>query len=130
MKLKNIRLTLGNVNTAPNRKDMTVTDVLINRARNEDGSMGKDIQNYVIACAAYKGDILKVKIGIEHAEKFTKLSNALKDDATVLVTFSGLKLRAYAMLGDNGQVISGVGASAEDFEFTVKELDDDFEVEL
>lgn len=124
MKLKNIRLTLANVNTATNRKDMEVVETSINRERLQDGTMGRDIESYSLHCTAYKGDILKVKVPKELADKVTKLSQALSDDVTVLVTFTGLKLKAYAMKASDGSIISGVSGRAEDFEYTVQDSDD------
>lgn len=124
MKLKNIRLTLANVNTTTNRKDMEVVETSINRERLQDGTMGRDIESYSLHCTAYKGDILKVKVPKELADKVTKLSQALSDDVTVLVTFTGLKLKAYAMKASDGSIISGVSGRADDFEYTVQDSDD------
>jgi len=124
MKLKNIRLTLANVNTTTNRKDMEVVETSINRERLQDGTMGRDIESYSLHCTAYKGDILKVKVPKELAGKVTKLSQALSDDVTVLVTFTGLKLKAYAMKASDGSIISGVSGRADDFEYTVQDSDD------
>ncbi len=117
MKLKNVRLTLANVNRTTNAKDMEAIEVTVNRVRNEDGSMGRDVESYSIECAAYH-DTLKVKVGKELATKVTALQDALNDDVTVMVTFEGLKLKAYAMLDANGKLISGVSAKADDFTFT------------
>lgn len=129
MKLKNMRLTLANVNTTTNRKDMEAVETSVNRVRLDDGTLGKDVDSYSIHCLAYRGDILKVKVPKELAEKVTKLSDALSDDATVLVTFSGLKLKAYAMKGTGEYAInSGVSAKADDFEYTVQAVTDDFEL--
>ena len=118
MKLKNLRLTLANVNTTTNRKDMEVVETSVNRVRLED-------------CCAYHGDILKVKVGKELADKVTKLNDALSDDVTVTVTFSGLKLKAYAMKGSGDYAInSGVSARANNFEYEVKSVDDDFAIDI
>ena len=68
----------------------------------------------------------------ELASKVTALNDALGDDVTVLVTFTGLKLKAYAMRG-NGEyaVNSGVSARADDFEYEVKSVvDDDFAIDI
>ena len=121
MKLKNVRLTLANVNRTTNAKDMEAIEVSVNRVRNEDGTMGKDIESYSIECAAYH-DTLKVKVGKEHAAKVTALQDALSNDLTVMVIFEGLKLKQYAMIGADGKLLSGVSAKADDFTFTT--LDD------
>lgn len=129
MKLKNLRLTLANVNTTTNKRDMEVVETSVNRVRQEDGTLGRDVDSYSLHCIAYRGDILKVKVPKELAEKVTKLTDALSDDVTVNVTFTGLKLKAYAMKG-NGEsgVISGVSAHADDFEFVVQNIEDEFDV--
>ena len=56
MKLKNIRLTLANVNTTTNRKDMEAVETSINRVRLDDGTLGKDVESYSVHCLAYRGD--------------------------------------------------------------------------
>lgn len=129
MKLKNLRLTLANVNTTTNKRDMEVVETSVNRVRQEDGTLCRDVDSYSLHCIAYRGDILKVKVPKELAEKVTKLTDALSDDVTVNVTFTGLKLKAYAMKG-NGEsgVISGVSAHADDFEFVVQNIEDEFDV--
>lgn len=103
---------------------MEVIDTSVNRERLPDGTMGKEIESYSIHCSAYKGDVLKVKVGKEHAGKVTKLISALNDDVTVLVTFTGLKLKAYALKGNEGAIISGVSGRADDFDFEVQNFDD------
>lgn len=129
MNLKNIRLTLANVNTTASRKDMEAVETSVNRVRLEDGTLGRDIDSYSIHCLANKGDVLKVKVPKELVEKVTKLSDALGDDVTVNVTFTGLKLKAYAMKGNGEYAInSGVSAKADDFEYTVQAVSDDFEL--
>lgn len=129
MKLKNLRLTLANVNTTTNRKDMEAVETSINRVRLDDGTLGKDVESYSIHCLAYRGDILKVKVPKELAGKVTQLNDALGDDVTVNVTFTGLKLKAYAMKGNGDYAVnSGVSAKADDFTFNVQNVADDFEV--
>lgn len=124
MKLRNIRLTLANVNTATNKRDMEVVETSVNRERLSDGTIGRDVESYNIHCVAYKGDILKVKVGKELAGKVSELNTALRDDVTVLVTFTGLKLKAYALKATDGSIISGVSGRADDFEYTVQDSDD------
>ena len=121
MKLKNLRLTLANVNRTTNAKDMEAIEVTVNRVRNEDGTLGRDVDSYSIECAAYH-DTIKIKVGKELAAKVTELQDALSNDVTVMVTFEGLKLKAYAMLGENGKLNSCVSCKADDFSFVV--LDD------
>ena len=42
MKLKNLRLTLANVNTTTNKKDMEAVETSVNRVRLENGEWGRD----------------------------------------------------------------------------------------
>lgn len=129
MKLKNIRLSLANVNTTTNKKDMEAVETSVNRIRQDDGTLGRDVESYSIHCLANRGDILKVKVPKELADKVTKLNDALGDDVTVNVTFTGLKLKAYAMKGNSEYAVnSGVSAKADDFEFAVQNIDDDFDI--
>lgn len=108
---------------------MEAVETSVNRVRLEDGTLGRDIDSYSIHCLANKGDVLKVKVPKELVEKVTKLSDALGDDVTVNVTFTGLKLKAYAMKGNGEYAInSGVSAKADDFEYTVQAVSDDFEL--
>lgn len=124
MKLKNIRLGISNVNTTTNRKDFEVVETRVNRIRNEDGSWGRDFDSYSINCLAFKGDILKVKVPKELSTKVTSLTDAISDDVIVTVTFQNLKLKAYALKNNDGSIISGVSAKADDFEFKVHQEDD------
>ncbi len=129
MKLKNLRLTLANVNTSTTRKEMEVVEVSTNRVRLDDGTMGRDIDSYAIHCAAHGGDVLKIKTPKELATKVTQLADALGDDVTVLVTFTGLRLKAFAMKSGDS-VISGISAKADDFSFRVQSADTDDEILL
>lgn len=108
---------------------MEAVETSVNRVRLDDGTLGKDVESYSIHCLAYRGDILKVKIPKELASKVTQLNDALGDDVTVNVTFTGLKLKAYAMKGNGDYAVnSGVSAKADDFTFAVQNVADDFEV--
>lgn len=131
MELKNLRLNLSNVNTSTNKRDMEVVETSVNRVRLEDGSWSRDIASYSLHCCVNHGDILKVKVSKELASKVTALNDALGDDVTVTVTFSGLKLKAFAMRGNGSDgIISGVSAVAENFEYEVKSVDEDFQIEI
>lgn len=108
---------------------MEAVETSVNRVRLDDGTLGKDVESYSIHCLAYRGDILKVKVPKELAGKVTQLNDALGDDVTVNVTFTGLKLKAYAMKGNGDYAVnSGVSAKADDFTFNVQNVADDFEV--
>lgn len=119
MQLKNLRLSIANVNTVPNKKDFDIIDITPNRVRQEDGTYGKDVESYSLCCCVYHGDILKVKVEKEHLTKITEIKDALRENATVSAVFSNLKLRAYAMQGSDGKVISGISAKADDFTYEI-----------
>jgi hypothetical protein len=131
MKLKNLRITVSSVNTSPNKTDFEVIETSVNRVRLEDGSVGRDIESYSLHCLARKGDILKVKVGKQLASKVTEITDALNHDKTVMVTFTGLNITAYAMASNNPQypINSGVTAKAEDFTFNIN-TEDDIDIEL
>lgn len=131
MKLKNIRLSLSNVNVTSSRKDMEVIETAVNRVRMEDGTMGKDVANYVLKCLANKADILNVKVGKEYASKITEIHDALNSEKIVTVVFEGLRLKPYAMIGNDGKLYAGVSGTAENFTFSIQEPEDDFgEIEI
>ena len=130
MKLRNVRLTLANVARTTNSKAMEVTNVGTIKTRQEDGTYSNEISNYTVDCAAYRGDVLKVKFPLDVAEKIAKLKNHLENDELVEISFKGLKLTPYAMKANDGSVLSGVSAKADDFEIHVKEWDIDEDIEL
>lgn len=130
MNLRNIRLTLANVARTTNSKTMDVINVGTTRVRLEDGSYSDEISNYTVTCAGYRGDSLKIKFPVTVAEKIETLKNHLYNDELVEISFSGLKLTAYAMKANDGSILSGVSAKADDFEIHVKELDIDEYIEL
>ena len=125
MKLKNLRLTIGNVARTTNSKDFECIETSVNRVRNDDNTYSKDVESYSIHCIAYKGDVLKVKVPNTLADKVKKLTDSLTNDVTVMVTFTGLKLTPYAMIGNDAKLYSGVSAKADDFDFDVSAQDFD-----
>ena len=130
MKLRNVRLTLANVARTTNAKTMEAISVGSIKVRLDDGTYSDEITNYTIDCAAYRGDTLKVKFPVTVADKIAALKKHLDDDALVEISFSGLKLTPYAMKANDGSVLSGVSAKADDFELHVKTLDLDDEIDL
>ena len=122
MKLRNIRLTMGNIARTTNAKSMEVIATSVIQKRNDSNTGFTDeIEGYAVDCSAYRGDTLKVKFPVTVEAKINKLKKLLYDDVTVEISFSGLKLTPYAMLGKDGTLISGVSAKADDFEI-VKEI--------
>lgn len=130
MKLRNVRLTLPNVARTTNAKTMEVINVGTTKVRLEDGTYSDEIATYTVDCAAYRGDTLKVKFPVDVAEKIATLKTHLENDELVEISFKGLKLTPYAMKANDGSILSGVSAKADDFEIFVKELDLDEEIVL
>ena len=130
MKIRNIRLTLANVARTTNAKTMEAISVGTIRPRLENGTFSSEITNYTVDCAANRGDVLKVKFPVELADKIETLKNHLENDELVEISFKGLKLTPYAMKANDGSVLSGVSAKADDFEIHVKELDIDEDIVL
>lgn len=118
MKLKNLKLNLESILDTPSNPIFQVIETNVNRVRNDDGSWTRDVESYSLTCGVRKRDTLKVKVGKEHALKVTEITTRLQRDDDVYVTFSGLTMRAYAMLS-GGSVLSGVSANAEDFELVM-----------
>ena len=130
MKLRNVRLTLANVARTTNSKTMEVIQVGTTKVRLDDGTYSDEIVNYTVDCAAYRGDTLKGKFPVDVAEKIAVLRKHLENDELVEIGFKGLKLIPYAMKANDGSVLSGVSAKAEDFEIHVVESDLEDEIEL
>ena len=124
MKLKNVRLSLANVARTTNSKTMPVNETGTVKKRLEDGTFSDAIVNYTVECSARHGDTLKVKFPLSVAEKIEELNKLLRDDVTIEIAFTNLKLTPYALAGNNGSVISGVSASADDFTIVTTNADD------
>lgn len=126
MKLKNVRMTMANVARTTNAKSMEVISTSVIQKRNDSNTgFTNEIEGYAVDCSAYRGDTLKVKFPVTVEAKINKLKKLLYDDVTVEISFTGLKLTPYAMLGKDGSLISGVSAKADDFEI-VKEITNEF----
>lgn len=128
MRLKNVRLTLANVARTTNAKSMEVNSVGKVNKRDDAGNP-TNVVDYVYAdCAAYRGDTLRVKFPSSLEHKIDALKNKLEDDVEISISFEKLKLLAYALRANDGSVLSGVSAKAEDFTIvstTADEIDPD-----
>ena len=116
MRLKNLRLNLSNVARTTNSRTMPVNETSIIYSTDEEGNYTKTIAGYTVSCSAYHGDELKIKFPVSVQSKIAKLNERLENDIETSITFTELKLKAYAMKGTTGNIISGVSASADDFE--------------
>lgn len=116
MKLKNLRLNLSNVARTTNSKTMPVNETGVIFATDDEGNFTKDIAGYTVSCSAYHGDEIKIKFPSSVKPKIDELNERLENDLEISISFTGLKLKAYAMKGTSGNIISGISASADDFE--------------
>ena len=57
-------------------------------------------------------------------EKIDAIKAELENDVEIKISFSGLKLTPYALKANNGDVLSGVSAKADDFEITYSGSDE------
>lgn len=125
MKLRNVRLNLGNVARTTNAKSMSVNSASAIYGVDATGKRTGEITGFQVACSAYRGDELKVKFpnDVRVGEKIEGLIKQLENDIDIEISFKNLKLTAYAMLGADGKMISGVAAKAEDFEVIPSDFD-------
>lgn len=124
MKLRNVRLTLANVARTTNEKSLSVNSVSNIYKMDEHGKRTDIITGYKVTCSAYRGDELAVKFPAELKEKIDALKAELENDVEIKISFSGLKLTPYALKANNGDVLSGVSAKADDFEITYSGSDE------
>lgn len=128
MKLNSLRIGMANVARTPNAKTLEVVNTGATKVRLDNGTYSDQIDNYIVECAVNRGDTLKVKFPLSVANKIENLKNFLYDDnALVEISFTNLKLFPYALKTNDGSVLSGVSAKADDFEIHVKEFDMDFD---
>lgn len=124
MKLKNLKLLLGNVARTTNAKTMPVNSVGTTYETDENGNRTGTVSGYSITCSAYRGDELKVKFPLGVADKIEELKTQLENDVEIEISFTGLKLTPYALKTKSGEVISGVSAKADDFSVVSSKLDE------
>ena len=124
MKLRNLRLLLGNVARTTNAKSMPVNSVGVLYATDENGNRSDTVTGYTVICSAYRGDELKIKFPLEVADKIADLKNKLENDVEIEISFTNLKLTPYALKTKTGDVLSGVSAKADDFNIVSSKLDE------
>lgn len=121
--LRNLHLNLSNVARTTNAKSMPVNGTNEIYERDEDGQKTDKLKNLVIDCAGYRGATLSVKFPVEIKEKFDDLKKQLENDVTIEIAFVGLKLTAYSLKANDGTVVSGVSAKADDFTIVKNDAD-------
>lgn len=129
MKLRNVRLMLANVARTTNEKTMAVNSTGTIKERGEDGTISDKITGFKIDCAAYRGDTLTVKFPPTVADKITELEKMLEKDASVEIGFINLKLTPYALKANDGSVLSGISAKADDFTIVKTNFDELSDIE-
>lgn len=130
MKLRSLSLTLANVARTSRDNTLEAVNAGIQKKRDENGNFTEEIEFTYIECAVRRGDILKVKFPAELSEKIVSLQHSLEDDDIFNVSFKNLRIIPYAMKGNDGSVISGVSAKANDFSVESSALDSMGDIEL
>lgn len=115
MKLKSLSLTLANVARTSNARTLEAVNAGTQKKRDETKKLTEDIDFAYVECAARRGDILKIKFPAELAEKVLDLNRQLDRDEIISISFQNLKLVPYALKAQDGSVLSGVSAKADDF---------------
>lgn len=126
--LRNLHLNLSTVARTTNAKSMPVNGVSEIYERDENGQKTEQLKNLVIDCSGYRGATLSVKFPVEIKDKFDDLKKQLENDVTIEIAFTGLKLTAYSLKANDGSVLSGVSAKADDFDI-VSTNTDDFDID-
>lgn len=128
MKLSSVLLIDKNVFSKPAKIAVVGTGTY-----NLQENTGRDFDGYTISCVARRNDTLKVKVPKENnSEVITQITDALNDgNAEVFVSFSNLKLKAYAMLVEDNRVLSGISAKADSFQIvSIQEVDEDDDIDF
>jgi len=129
MKLSSVYLIDKNVFSKPAKIVVVGTGTY-----NEQGktNTGRDFDGYTISCVARRNDTLKVKVPKENnSALITKIDDALQNGSEVYVSFSNLKLKAYAMLVEDNRVLSGISAKADSFQIVaIQEVDEDDDIDF
>lgn len=125
MRLKNLRLSISNVARTSNARTLAVNSV----GEIHAADRSNEIIGFSITCSVYRGDELRIKLPLTVQEKWEQLKIALESDINIEISFTALKLTAYALKTETGNIISGVSAKADDFEI-VSTSADDLEIDL
>lgn len=130
MKLSSVLLIDKNVFSKPAKIAVVGTGTY-----NEQGktNTGRDFDGYTISCVARRNDTLKVKVPKENnSALISQITDALLDGSgEVFVSFSNLKLKAYAMLVEDNRVLSGISAKADSFQIVaIQEVDEDDDIDF
>lgn len=127
MKLSSVYLIDKNVFSKPAKIAVVGTGTY-----NLQENTGRDFDGYTISCVARRNDTLKVKVPKENnSAVITQITDALENGSEVYVSFSNLKLKAYAMTVEDNRVLSGVSAKADSFQIVaIQEVDEDDDIDF
>lgn len=125
MKLRNVRLLLGNIAPTMNAKSLAVNEVAEIKERGTDGKATEKTIGYSITCMARR-DTITVKFPLDVKEEWENLKRLLENDALVEISFDELVLTPYALLSGSGQgqLLSGVSAKAKSFQIVKSTADE------
>lgn len=115
--------------TGKRKADVSVVDARTRYKINaETRQRTEEIEGYAVDIIAAHGRTQTVKLPVSAQDSVTKIIDALKDNMLVTVNFgepSTLSGKCYAMF-NNGQLISGVSASATKISIVNIEADEDY----
>lgn len=123
MKLQSIRLFLGNIARTTNTKTLPALKTGTIKKKDANGNFTSEIQEYYVECGTRMSDSIKIKFPLSAKADIEKLEEMLKNDMLVEISFSGLKLTAYALQTNNGTLLSGVAGKATAFTIASSESD-------
>lgn len=121
MRLENLLIVQKNIFQNPN----SIPVVSVGKYKNysSNNTDFKSFDGYTITVVTRKQDTLKIKLPLSTSEVITKITTSLACDKNVYVCFPDIKFKAYALKADNGNIVSGVSAKADDV--TIVSINDD-----
>lgn len=128
MKLRSLRLNMSAVGRTSNSKTLEALAAGTINKRDDSGNTTDTVDYTYVDCAANRGDTLRVKFPAELKDKIADLRDQLEDDVIINISFEKLRLLPYALRANDGSVLSGVSAKADDFKIvstTADEIDPD-----
>ena len=124
MKLRSLRLNMSAVGRTSNSKTLEALAAGTINKRDDSGNTTDTVDYTYVDCAANRGDTLRVKFPAELKDKIADLRDQLEDDVIINISFEKLRLLPYALRANDGSVLSGVSAKADDFTIVSSTIDD------
>lgn len=111
MKLNDIRLSLANIN----RREKDSTCECIGVSFLKDIKDPDVVKGYKFECAGVRGSTFDIKTdnSEENKEVFDKIEKILKKEEDVKIIAEELTVKAYALINEKGNLLSGISAKAD-----------------